>query len=94
MLLLRIRIWIRSIRKFLGIPETDPSIIKQKKLGKPWFLLFCDFFMTLSLKTDVNVPSKSTKQKTRKKLFFVGILKATEHWLKEQDPDLALDPDT
>jgi hypothetical protein len=32
------------------------------------FLLFCDFFMTfLSVKNDVNVPSKSNKETNRKK---------------------------
>ncbi len=35
-----------------------------KIVRKPWFLLFCDFFMILSLKNDVNIPSKSKKQKT------------------------------
>jgi hypothetical protein len=30
-------------------PDPDPSIIKQKKLGKPCFLLFCDLFMTINL---------------------------------------------
>ncbi len=44
---------------FLGLPvpdplvtsidlAPDPSIIMQKKWEKPWFLLFCDFFMTFS----------------------------------------------
>jgi hypothetical protein len=41
-------------------PDPDPSIIK----------LLYDF---LSLKNDVNVPSKSNKQKNRKKWFFVGV---------------------
>ncbi len=36
-------------------PDQDPSTIKQKE--KPWFLLFCDFFMTFYLRkeNDVNV---------------------------------------
>ena len=27
-------------------PAPDPSINKQKNLGKPWFQFICDFFMT------------------------------------------------
>jgi hypothetical protein len=50
------------INKFLGLPY-----LEQKQEEKPF--LFCDFFMTLSLKNDV--PSKSKKKKIgRKKLFF------------------------
>jgi hypothetical protein len=37
---------------------------------KPRFLLFCDFFMTLSLKNDVNLPLKSK--------FFDGFLKVND----------------
>ena len=71
---------IRRILKFLRRPDplvictdpnldfdkvSDPTIIKQKE--KPWFLLFSDFFYDfLSEKNDVNVPSKSNKQKTLK----------------------------
>jgi hypothetical protein len=33
--------------------------------------------MTFYLKIDVNLPSKSNKQKTLEKPFFVGVLKAT-----------------
>jgi hypothetical protein len=40
------------------------------------FLLLFDFF--LSLMTDVNVPSKSKKQKNFRKKFFVDILSATD----------------
>jgi hypothetical protein len=47
--------------------DPDPSINMQKLYEKPLFLpvLFHDFFMTffLSLKDDVNVASKSNKQK-------------------------------
>ncbi len=60
MLRFRIRIRIRRIRIFLvagsrfGDPlvrfmNPDPSIHKQKKSEKPWFLLFCDFFLTYYL---------------------------------------------
>ncbi len=41
--------------------DPDPSIIKQKKEEKPSFPVFCDFYdFFLSLKTDKNVPLKST----------------------------------
>jgi hypothetical protein len=56
--------------------------------------------MTLSLKTDVNVPTKSNEEakKLEKNLFFVGILKAIEEkcrtgsgsvsqWYRSADPD-------
>jgi hypothetical protein len=59
------------IRMGLGLPDPDPLIrgtgtdpdpyiIKQKYKEKPLFLLYGDFFMTfiLSLKNDVNVPSR------------------------------------
>ncbi len=37
--------------------------------------MFCDFFFTfLSLKNDLNIPSKSNKQK----IYFVGILKVND----------------
>ncbi len=42
-------------------PDPDPSIIIQK------FLLFFTLFDFLSLKNCVNVPSKSNKQKNKKK---------------------------
>ncbi len=67
--------------------DWDPSIIKQKKKVKPWFLLFCDFYSIFEEWCKCMVPVKSKKQKTnflliswkRKiKLFFVDILKATD----------------
>ncbi len=68
-LLVRIRIWIRfRIRILLS------SSINSKK---HWFLLFCDFFYDiLSLKNNVNVPSKSNKQKTFHNIF--DVLKFTD----------------
>jgi hypothetical protein len=36
------------------------------------------FFDSLSLKNDVNVPSKSIKQKNRKKIFLVVVLSVTD----------------
>ncbi len=45
-------------------PAPDPSIIKQKsKENHDSFLLFCDYFMTLSLKNEVNVASKTNFKK-------------------------------
>ncbi len=63
-----IRIRIRRLRMFLNLPDPDPSllvririrILQAKLVRKPLFY----FFMTLTSKNDVNVPSKSTKQKT------------------------------
>jgi hypothetical protein len=51
------------IHMFLGLPDPDPSIIMQnskKTLDSYYFVTLFDF---LSLKNDVNVPSKSDKQK-------------------------------
>jgi hypothetical protein len=60
---------------FLGIldPDPDPSILlsssknNKKNLDSYCYVTFLDF---LSLKNDINVPSKSKKQKTFLKLFF------------------------
>jgi hypothetical protein len=52
----------------------------------------------LSLKNDVNEPSKSNKQKTEeKKLFFVGVLKGTyeKSWIRIRNTGLNyFQPDT
>jgi len=79
-------LWIQ-IRKFWGPPDPDQSLLctdpdhsinKQKKVRKNFFLLLCDFFC-LSAKTEVNVPSKSNKQRSLEKiLIFVGILSDTD----------------
>jgi hypothetical protein len=47
------------------------------------------------MKTDVNVPSKSNKQKNfeNKNLFFVGILSATDEKKLDPEPDPNQDPD-
>jgi hypothetical protein len=46
----------------LGLPDPDPSIIKQKWYGKK--TLYFHFIVTsLSVKNDVNVPSKRNEQK-------------------------------
>jgi hypothetical protein len=56
---------VRRIRKFLGLQDPDPSIIKQKSKNKKnigfllFFLLLYDF---LSLKTSVNETYKSNKK--------------------------------
>jgi hypothetical protein len=73
---LGIWIQIRRIRMFLGLPNPDPlsqryrsgsgslyhraKIVGKKNLESYSFVIFYDF---LSLKTDVNVSSKSNKQK-------------------------------
>jgi hypothetical protein len=55
-----LRIRIHRIHMFLGLQDLDPdplvrgmdpdpSIIKHKILRKSWFLLFCDFFLTVYL---------------------------------------------
>ncbi len=82
---LQIRIRIHRIHMFLGIldpdplfrgMDPDPSIIKQKIVRKTLiptsvlWLLF-DYF---SSKNDVNVPSKSNKQKNFFFCFFFGVL--------------------
>ncbi len=64
--LFRIRIRIHRTHVFFGLPDLDPSIIMQKE--KPWILLFCDSFWLFSfylwkIPGNVNVPSKSNKQK-------------------------------
>jgi hypothetical protein len=63
------RILIRHYSYGSG-PDPNPSIIKQKQQEKPWFLVYgtvlrlrYDF---LSLKSDVNSPSKSKSKKLRK----------------------------
>jgi hypothetical protein len=71
---LRIRIRIR-IHRFLGLPDPDPDPLargmdpdpdplslcknRKKNLDSYYFVTLYDF---LSLKNDVNVPSKSNKQ--------------------------------
>ncbi len=54
----------------------DPSINESKNSEKPWFLLFCDFFMTFY----VNVPSKRNKHKNlgKKIIIVFGVLKVTD----------------
>jgi hypothetical protein len=51
-------------------------------------------FDFLSLKNDINVPSKSNKQKIVKNWFFAGILKVNDEKrrIRIQDPDLDPDP--
>jgi hypothetical protein len=43
--------------------DLDPSIIKQNRKKNLLFFVTYFLFMTLSLKNDVNFPSKSKKQK-------------------------------
>ncbi len=65
---------------FLGLPDPES------------FTILWHHFDFSSLKTDVNVPTKSNKQKNfeKKKLFFVDILSATDE--KKQDLDPEPDP--
>ncbi len=73
---IRTRIRIHRIHMFLGLPDTDPdplvrgmdpdpdsSIIMQIWQVKPWFLLFCASFWLFIFENDVNVASKSNRQK-------------------------------
>ncbi len=60
--------------------DSAESFDHQAKMVRKTFIftvlrLLCDF---LSLKNDVNVPSKSYKQKNLKKILFAGALKVTE----------------
>jgi hypothetical protein len=53
------------IRKFVGLPDPDPSIIKQKyneNINFNCLVILCAF---LSLKNDVNVSSKNTRNKQK-----------------------------
>jgi hypothetical protein len=53
------------------VPDLDPSIIMQNCKKNLDFYYFVTLFVFLSLKKDVNVPSKSNKQKKyNKKLVF------------------------
>ncbi len=58
---------IHRVPKFLGLPDLDPdpSIIKQKYIARKTLIstALCLLYDFLSLKKDVNVPSKSYKQK-------------------------------
>ncbi len=50
------------------------------------FSLVTTFNDFLSLKNDINVPSKSNKQKNLEKIIFVGILKVTDEKSRIQIP--------
>jgi hypothetical protein len=74
---------------FLGLPVTDPSLyvwigflpsISKKSTKNTDFYYFITFYDFVSLKTGVNVPSKSMviRKKIGKKLFFVGLLSTTD----------------
>jgi hypothetical protein len=98
-------LWIR-IRKYLGLLDLDPSLFvririllssskKRKTLISTVLLLLHDFFYFL--KTYLGVPSKSNKQKPRKKTMFCCVLKATDkksriwiricQWNRSANPD-------
>ncbi len=68
---------------------TTPCKNSKKNLDSYYFVTLFDF---LSLKNDVNVASKSNKQKKlclKKNLFFAGILKVNDEnsRIRIQDPD-------
>ncbi len=63
-----LRIRIRRIRVFLGLLDWDGSFYHQvkivrKTLIRTVLLLLFDFYLFIFLKNDVNVPSKSKRQK-------------------------------
>ncbi len=59
------RIRIHRIHMFLGLPDSDPDLLYSGKNFKKNLKFYCfvTFLDFLSLKNDVNVPSKSNKQK-------------------------------
>jgi hypothetical protein len=76
---------------FCGLPDPDPlvraevgiwillSLSKDSKKNLDSYRFVTSLYDFLSLKNDVNVPSKSIKQKNLgKKLVFVGILKIND----------------
>ncbi len=67
---------------FFGLPDPDPTIIMH--LDSYYFVTLFDF---LSLKNDVNVPSKVISR-NKKKLFLVDILKVYDKNSRiRSDPD-------
>jgi hypothetical protein len=75
-------------RKCFGLPDPDPiPVVRGKDLdqisknNKKYLDFYCFFFLLydfLSLKNDVNAPSKTNKEKNLdKKVIFVGSLKDT-----------------
>ncbi len=71
-------------------PDPDPSIIMQKNSKKNLVsYCFVTLFDFLSWKNDVNVPSKSNKQK---KFVFSGILKVNDENSRIRIQDLDPDP--
>jgi hypothetical protein len=51
-----LRIRIHRIHMFLGLPDPDPSVIKQNSKKNLDSYYFVTLFYFLSLKNDVNVP--------------------------------------
>jgi hypothetical protein len=75
---IRIRIRIHRIHMFLGLPDPDPSTVSASKNSKKTLDSYCfvTFFGLLSLKKDVNVPSKVISRKTFFKFIFCWHLEA------------------
>jgi hypothetical protein len=78
--------WSSRIRicRYLSDASINKQKVRKTLISTIFFLLLFDF---LSLKTNVNIPSKSISIKTLKKILFFGILSATDE--KKQDPEPA-----
>ncbi len=72
----------------MGLPDPDPSINWQKvSIRKTFtvFLLFCACFLTFIYESDVNVPSKSIKQK----YFLLASCQPPVEKNQDQDPEVS-----
>ncbi len=66
--------------------DPDPYINKQK--ARKTLICFLVVHFYVSMKTELNVPSKSNKQNIfEKNSFFISILSATEREKQDPDPD-------
>ncbi len=80
--------WIRiRIRNLFKDPAPDPSINKQINEEKPWFLLFCDFFMTFYIwRMMLMCLQKGISIKTYEKKYFVAVLNVNDEKSKIRNP--------
>ncbi len=69
-----------SVLDFVGLPGSWSFHRQAIIVKKSWFLLLWLLYDFLSLKSDVNLLSKSYTIKPRRKNIFVGVLKVTDHW--------------
>ncbi len=73
---------------FLGLPDPDPSITKQKIVRKTLIpTALWRLFDFLFLKTNVNVASKSRVIRRKAFFYLVFCWHLEGHWRKQQDPD-------